>query len=1091
MTKRLIYTIFCFVLLCITSCTPEALQPEKTWGDGFQTLRFSGRDFEAVSITTRSSLGEKAERRILNLFTIIFDNSGKVVYSHYFSPDERKTSVAEFEANKYGWAIEEDAVSTSGVLRMKAPNISDGRLYLIANIADEIFNISSTSLSMVQTETDMLNFITRYNIATTKRTGSFIMVGSADIVSINNSTATFVSGHSPVVIERVDSKIDFRVAIVPGAVTIHNQGTPDESIQTIESFEPQSWQVINVPKSTFLKERAVDADPTNPDNFFDGKVLGFETSVSETYGMDERVVHGFSFYMFENRQTANRHGVVPTGAALPEGYSSYHYRDKRTKTASGTYTNSGNMWEYAPENATYLKIQGVVNMQYEGAAVATSQTLHSLATYYIHLGDFATDINNYDIERNTHYTYTINIHGVDNIQVEIEKDNNLGWNATNEKESGATGEVFVSQEEVYVFDAHYGQRVFKFNANGMLGQSGGDVNKLTWFVSTPFGHRGMPEKVGTDAVDITTGLDYRWVNFVVNSKESSYTEPHGALDGGPLSITNTYYPNYCQLNRAWPGTGDPQIMDVVGFCSFLRSELRKYKADPGKTDPDPAKHHVFDSEGNLYVTVFVDEYYYDRDPTSNETRASLWHEFANEPMRTMHIMCNSAVSVDGESSLILSAVSIRQLSIQTVYNAQTASEGWGTESKDEFAIRHTAFFYNRDTESRAKNMYSITNHNLGLSAGNTSKTNGLFNSGHLWGLLDGSNNYVADKVWSEHLDYSQVNEVGNVNNFLRDDPVSETLRYACLSRNRDENGNGIIDKEEIKWYTAATGQLHELYLGGLGLTGDARMYNIKAPQNTFVPDNHGDNYYSWREHVVSSTATPSLVTENGAKDNKYRVQIVWSEEGPSVSTYGMDCAWGKPPIYSLRCVRNLDNGHIPHDMEVESDTPEGMVEVTNNADGTVTIDFTRLNDHSKRPKVNSELLPLDENSSMSLVSNSFQTGEDAKNPNGSLWYQTYNYFLTLKDNLETGLGPCPTGYHTPNIREMTAIYLYANHLLGINKYFVCNYFSFGHEEVGGNGYDAIADGVVSKKQYTWTFTGNNITLDPGVNNVRIRCIKDL
>ncbi len=59
--------------------------------------------------------------------------------------------------------------------------------------------------------------------------------------------------------------------------------------------------------------------------------------------------------------------------------------------------------------------------------------------------------------------------------------------------------------------------------------------------------------------------------------------------------------------------------------------------------------------------------------------------------------------------------------------------------------------------------------------------------------------------------------------FLYDDR-KETLRYSCLTRNRDENGNGIIDAKEIKWYVASINQLASLYIGDQGLHSDAVLY---------------------------------------------------------------------------------------------------------------------------------------------------------------------------------------------------------------------------------------------------------------------------
>lgn len=42
------------------------------------------------------------------------------------------------------------------------------------------------------------------------------------------------------------------------------------------------------------------------------------------------------------------------------------------------------------------------------------------------------------------------------------------------------------------------------------------------------------------------------------------------------------------------------------------------------------------------------------------------------------------------------------------------------------------------------------------------------------------------------------------------------LQYSCLTRNRDNNGNGIIDADEIRWYMPAIKQLVGLWMGANG-----------------------------------------------------------------------------------------------------------------------------------------------------------------------------------------------------------------------------------------------------------------------------------
>lgn len=43
--------------------------------------------------------------------------------------------------------------------------------------------------------------------------------------------------------------------------------------------------------------------------------------------------------------------------------------------------------------------------------------------------------------------------------------------------------------------------------------------------------------------------------------------------------------------------------------------------------------------------------------------------------------------------------------------------------------------------------------------------------------------------------------------------AKKSLRYFCMARNRDNNGDGKIDRSELRWYTASIKQLVGLYVG--------------------------------------------------------------------------------------------------------------------------------------------------------------------------------------------------------------------------------------------------------------------------------------
>lgn len=100
-----------------------------------------------------------------------------------------------------------------------------------------------------------------------------------------------------------------------------------------------------------------------------------------------------------------------------------------------------------------------------------------------------------------------------------------------------------------------------------------------------------------------------------------------------------------------------------------------------------------------------------------------------------------------------------------------------------------------------------------------------------------------------------------------------TAAYACLLRNRDLNGDNVIQSNEIRWYLAAIDQLTDIYLGEYALDEASRLY----PQN--ATDRPGGNSVYW--HYTSSSA-------NGSDP-----WILWAEEGASRGSYASSKEEGK------------------------------------------------------------------------------------------------------------------------------------------------------------------------------------------------------
>ena len=1069
------FYIFCLLgslLLggCVRDPITDGMQRE---GEAMVTLAFGDTSFEHVQINTRATLGTGAESRVMNLYVFIFDAAGRRRYGYYFDRDNQQDSeaaarngdtncwwVRNYTESDGDYDVKKPNAHTHGVIRMKAPLLENGRMYIISNINADMLNISPEKLDQVQAEQDLLAMTAKLNQLVTSRNGSFSMSGMADDVDIIGNDQMTIGGDATarIPLTRMDAKVEVRIRVSSEPITSVDPNNPDNTmVSKIKQFVPSSWQVINLPESSFIVANANDANG----GFFDSREVVFEDlwneSEAERPAGTSGQVNGFSFYMLENGPKCKKsvNGI-------------YRLRDRRIKNADGTYNTANGMWEYAPETGTYLIIKGDVEMNVD-TSLEGQQQLTAEVVYYVHLGNIKSSMDDYEVKRNTHYIYNITIKGVDKIQLEVETK-------TQEDESGAMGHVYIAKESVYTFDAHYGQRVFSFD------QAFIDPDVVTWYVKTPFGREGRPDKIGD--VEVPNGLDYKWVKFVVNDRTDS---------------------GYSVNNRSYPG--EDQVMDVLEFSSYIKEQKRRFDESPGDLSYHDFRPHYDASfpEGQqtrwrIYVTVFVDEYYYDSDPITGEVRPQLWKEFVNKTNRVMHLLSDSQVSADGDSSVTGSIVTIRQRPIMTIYNVESAnvSTAWGSESIDETGPVEGddsfLWYY-----SRKERLTSDGNNDVILGGKvpnqyNTSQDNGLYNTARIWSLVSG-NAYVS-KPWKDFLDYDRPNDYrdagGTGHNivFLRDEDEIATARYSCLMRNRDNNGNGRIDADEIRWYLASINQLTALYMGDQGLEKEARLYPPTKALEPNVKD--ADGFWPWRVHIISSTS--SADAEQGPV-------ILWAEEGISTGAYFAPWSHGnganhKPARYSIRCVRNLgmdpaneveaqqnlmNASHIP-DRSITVVAPTGPV--TSNS--VYTFDLSALNVESIRPYVlEKDLITSDETGQDSWLYSKFETGPVAD--------KTYTY-QELKEALDRGISVCPEDYRVPNIREAT---LMANYIPSSSawwnggKTFLCTtWYSFGlfgsRYDTSVNDQGAVINAVswVCDPSYIWI-----VTTEEGRHIVR--CVRDV
>lgn len=1027
-----IFGILLLACMFAVACTEDDLASLTNVGDKEVrvALPFGSKEHEEVRVTTRGTYDLHYESMVRNMYVFLFAD-GMKVYGRYFNADDLDQT-----GNKEYWEVNNmssDGASaqTNGTLHLCVPTVSGGgaEIVLVANIDLDFMNMSEDRLGLVRSREELNALLVSLNQDLPERNaGYFMMTGSRTGVSIHEDGTISVAG-GRIMLERLDAKVQVNVRVNP---------TEESKNQRVEAFTPESWQVMNLPKSCLLMPSQSGSEPSE-DAFFNTQPMNFETTENEEVNGNPTggVLYGFSFYTLENLKSAYRKKSVG---------GNYHNRDRRIKHTDdsnadnyGTYNTEAGMWEYAPEQATYIIVKGELKMVVD-PGLTTEQHLIADVTYLVHLGDFAADKDNYDVCRNTHYKYTINIKGVDRIEVEVETSND-NTPGIDEDQPGAMGHLYEAEEDIYTFDAHYGQRVYTIKASEV------DVDNMTWYVRTPFGREGVPMK---DAFgqEIYNDLDYKWVEFMLNEMG-----------------TDGLYSEGCQRYPA----DKSKLKTVIDVLATIKTETLKWKAG------EPS---LYDNNGEMKLTVFVDEFYYDANPMNPDDSDILWKKFANQPNRLMHILCKNQRSKDGDSSLTGSILTIRQRSIQTPYNINMSrtdlKQAWGCETVDE--TNNMAWFYHPNERMNSGSAYKITSY----TPDNTSKSDGLYNTACLLNLVRGTGTGKTVNTnlrWDTFIDYSGMEPQ------LKGDYRAGL--YSVFLRNRDLDGDGIIDPEELHWYIASLDQLCGLFLGDQGLSSEAQLYPIEASREPNAPVSGGafNGVYPWRLHVVSSTA-------NGQVAGNMPV-IVWAEEGASTGEY--QSHYSKPAYSPVRCVRNLGM-ELPSSSSIVTagkNCPEDelvIVEETTgaiNANSVYRFNFRNMNEESLRYYTTRELVPGDEYSVMSRLYYGFETGPlHTSYPIGS----NSSPYIALKGNLENGISHAPeAGYRIPNMREGVVMQLYCGsntNWWGGSGSLVSSYYSFGYY---GNQYDRSG----TSHFYSWFIYRDRVTLGSvGESINRVRYVRD-
>ena len=258
----------------------------------------------------------------------------------------------------------------------------------------------------------------------------------------------------------------------------------------------------------------------------------------------------------------------------------------------------------------------------------------------------------------------------------------------------------------------------------------------------------------------------------------------------------------------------------------------------------------------------------------------------------------------------------------------------------------------------------------------TDKSNGRLNTLRI--LL--GNNYQSSPAklkWTEVLNTSD--------SYGLNGDYSRAI-YACLIRNRDLDGDNIVDADEIRWYLASINQLVDIYLGEYALDALSRLYPTDAV------DRPGGKSVYWHYTSSSYESEPA---------NPW---VLWAEEGASLGRKSGSQDDYNGEYYSYRCLRNLGIPLDQPDLE-----PVNLVSVHQMGDTRgYQIDVTNMNEKSRRPNYETALAAHNERQQDNRPYAYFEVHPNYY-PEGNNWY-TWQYYQTNNH--------CPKGYRIPNQREL-------------------------------------------------------------------------
>ena len=974
--KRYKLKITYFILLLLplfASCTDEEIFQGSGVTEGVPTTVDISVGTAANTAKTRSALLESEERKIYNLYLWVFNSSGNVECSREYSRADLIQAATDLTTST--GEVDADAPTSMGLLKNISLTTGKKTLFLLANYksdADGLFHVEPEVLNGISKYSDLEKVRAAMTVHTLFRPNGNLLMSLTQTVTVSTATKQI-----EVSLKRSEAKITLNLQTIAGL-----------------TFEPGTYRLGNVPGSTFIAEHAKGTDQTtswdvDKKSYWVSEYFQFE-------GDADNITT--SFYMPENRKIAKK-AISPASPGYNAERKGYDLRQKLLKSPVTGATDKPNLpngeTEYAPDLAPYIEFTGELRQNLATGDTPTER--FGRVTYRIYLGYTAENdpANDYDIERNVHYTYNVTIKGMNDLVVEAKSDKAK----EEEPAPGVEGLVYDAHRS-FNFDCHYEQGLMRFkkdelaifNPDGTLK----DDAMISFAIRTPF----------CDKIISYTKAELEQLknNNYIPSKEKKADTNWLKFYIHPSTLADN-------------GNEDMQYFSDTG-ANLLSLEQFLYRL---MNEPD----YVFNAASGLCkVTVYANEYFYEQNPMQENAPKdkNLWKTFANSPDRTFDLLVNTSheISPDGQSRYHQAIVTIRQMSIKTVFvNSPDGMRVWGVENVNEtpdldWSVRgpgEADAFYNKYYSNGWANTWSLMSRRTGG--------------------LDETDNIMPDPMLrgKEKTLWQVMTKVNNAKLTLSKDHTNLAMKYyhatyACFTpflRNRDNNRDGQMQANEMQWYIPSICEANMLYVA-------ERVLPLKSRLVGHAPSDNATALFTSRAFMGSTNLT--LNSPNA---------IIFVEESHSMTPlYNFDyqktaSPGERTPFSDVRLIRDLgiletSEDHSYHLDEIGKELSKTLINKWTEHEYLIFRADNLPANTTRASRAIYELPAHNETSQINTIyhkgfevaqyiANTIDKPKDLKNPNRSSEYY-YETWTTLMSDIEKGNSPCAYYYQKPDKSDL-------------------------------------------------------------------------